>query len=311
MKRAKITVVGAGNVGASVAHAVARKELGDVWLIDIVEGLPQGKALDIAECGPVEGFDSRVRGTNDYQDTNDSDIVVITAGSPRKPGMSRDDLVKINAAIMKTVVSQVKDTSPDAILIIVSNPLDAMVHVAARVSGFPKQRLLGMAGVLDSTRFRTFVAEALEVSVDSVNAFVMGGHGDSMVPLVRLATVGGIPLTALMPEDQLAAIVERTRKGGGEFLPLLKTSAWLAPAASSAEMVEIIVRDQHKVVPCAAWLDGQFGVDGCFIGVPARLGAAGVEQVMDFPLTDAEQAQFDKTVAHVRELCRVTDELMG
>lgn len=311
MTRKKITIIGAGNVGATAAQMIALKELGDVVLVDIVEGIPQGKALDIAEAGPVCGFDSKVKGVNSYEETKDSDIIVITAGVPRKEGMSRDDLIKTNAKIMKSVTEQAVKYSPNAIIIVVSNPLDAMVYVASKVSGFSKNKVMGMAGVLDSTRFRSFVAEELDVSVKKIEGFVLGGHGDSMVPMPRLATVDGAPLSDLMSNEKIDAIVERTRKGGGEFLPLLKTSAWVAPAASIAEMVEYILEDKKKELPCAAYLDGEYGVNGLFIGVLAKLGANGVEEVVEIELNDEEKGLFGKTVEHVKELVKITDELLS
>jgi len=310
MTRKKITVVGVGNVGATTAHLLALKELGNVVLVDIVEGLPQGKALDINESGPVSGFDCKVIGTNSYGETKDSDIVVITAGVPRKEGMSRDDLIKINAKIVKSVTSEVVKYSPNSIIIVVSNPLDAMVYVASKVSGFSKNRIMGMAGVLDSTRFKSFVAEELKVSVKKIDAFVLGGHGDSMVPMTRYAKVDGKLLSELMPKEKIDAIVERTRKGGGEFLPLLKTSAWVAPAASIVEMVEAIIKDKKKILPCAAYLDGEYGVKGLFIGVLVKLGAGGVEEVVEIELNDSEKELFGKTVEHVKSLVEATDGLL-
>jgi len=308
MKRAKITVIGAGNVGAAVANWAVAKDLGDVLLVDIVEGIPQGKALDLYEGTPVLNIDSRVKGTNNYEDTKDSDIVVITAGMPRKPGMSRDDLIMTNAKIVGSVVEQTIKYSPNSILVIVSNPLDAMVYVAYKKSGFPKNRVMGMAGVLDSTRFRSFIAEELDVSVNDVNAMVLGGHGDTMLPMTRLANVAGIPVKDLIGKERLAEIVERTRKGGGEFLPLLNTSAWTAPGISVVDMVEAIVKDKKRVIPCAAYVEGEYGVKDIFIGVPAKLGGNGVEEVLEIKMNEEEQAEFKKTVEHVQSLTQMLKE---
>jgi len=303
MKRNKITVVGAGFVGATAAHWAAAKELADVVLVDIIEGMPQGKGLDLQEAAPVEGFDVRVVGTNDYADTADSDVVIITAGIPRKPGMSRDDLISTNTGIVKAVTEQVAKYSPDSFLIVVSNPLDAMVYVAHKVSGFPTNRVMGMAGVLDSARFRAFIAMELGVSVKDIQAFVLGGHGDSMVPLPRYTTVSGIPIPDLMPKDRIDALVERTRKGGGEIVSLLKTgSAFFAPSASAVQMAESILKDQKRILPCAAYCDKEYGVGGYFVGVPVMLGGAGVEKVIEIELTPEEKAAFDRSVAAVKEL---------
>ncbi|MBS3097362.1 malate dehydrogenase [Candidatus Woesearchaeota archaeon] len=300
----KITVVGAGNVGATTAHLLALKGLGDVIiLIDIVEGLPQGKALDMLESGPVEGFDCRVIGTNNYEDTKNSDIVVITAGVARKPGMSRDDLLQINTKIVKSVTEQIAKHSPHCILIVVSNPLDAMVYVASETAKLPKNKVIGMAGILDSTRFRSFIAAELGVSVRKIEAMVLGGHGDDMVPLVSYTKVHGKPITGLLPKEKIAALVERTRKGGGEIVGLLKTgSAFYAPASSVVEMVDSIVNDKKKVLPCAAYLDGQYEINGYFIGVPAKLGKNGVEEVVELELNEEEKKQFKETANHVKEL---------
>ncbi|HET9489397.1 MAG TPA: malate dehydrogenase [Methylomirabilota bacterium] len=301
--RPKITVVGAGNVGATVAQYIVEQELADVVLVDVIEGVPQGKALDLLQAGPVHGYDSRLTGSNSYEDTGDSDIVVITAGLARKPGMTRDDLLFKNAEIVGGVVAQVVARSPEAILILVTNPLDAMVQLAWKKSGFPSQRVIGMAGVLDSARFCTFIAQELSVSVENVTAFVLGGHGDSMVPLPRYSTVAGIPITELLPPDRVAALVTRTANGGAEIVNYLKTgSAYYAPAASVVEMVEAILKDKHKILPCAACLDGQYGVRGLYVGVPAKLGRRGVEQVIEIKLTPQEQAAFDRSAAAVREL---------
>ena len=303
MRRNKITVVGAGFVGATAAHWAAAKELGDVVLVDIIEGMPQGKGLDLQEAGPVEGFDAQVIGTNDYADTAGSDVVIITAGIPRKPGMSRDDLISTNTNIVKAVTEQVAKHSPDAFLIIVSNPLDAMVYVAHKVSGFPSKRVVGMAGVLDSARFRTFIAMELGVSVKDIQTFVLGGHGDTMVPLPRYTTVSGIPIPDLMSQERIDALVERTRKGGGEIVSLLKTgSAFYAPSAAAVQMAESILKDQKRILPCAAYCDKEYGVGGYYVGVPVMLGANSVEKVVEIQLTTEEKAMFDKSVAAVKEL---------
>ncbi|UCG14978.1 MAG: malate dehydrogenase [Deltaproteobacteria bacterium] len=303
MRRNKITVVGAGFVGATAAHWAAAKELGDVVLVDIIEGMPQGKGLDLMEASPVEGFDAEVIGTNDYADTADSDVVILTAGIPRKPGMSRDDLLNTNTNIVKTVTEQIVKHSPEAFLIIVSNPLDAMVYVAHKVSGFPTNRVMGMAGVLDSARFRTFIAMELGVSVKDIQAFVLGGHGDSMVPLPRYTTVSGIPIPDLISQERIDALVDRTRKGGGEIVSLLKTgSAFYAPSAAAVQMAESILKDQKRILPCAAYCDQEYDVGGYYVGVPVMLGVGGVEKVVEIQLTVEEKAMFDKSVAAVREL---------
>jgi len=300
--RKKITVIGGGFVGEHVAMGCATKELGDVVLLDILEGPPQGKGLDLFEASPVLGFDAAVRGTNSYDDTAGSDVVVITAGIPRKPGMSRDDLQNTNAGIVKTCSEKVRATSPHAILILVSNPLDVMAYVAKVVTGFPKERVVGMAGVLDTARYRSFVALELGVSVESVAALVLGGHGDTMVPLPRLTTVGGIPLTELCSQERIDAIVKRTAGGGGEIVALLKTgSAYYAPAASSVEMVESIVKDKKKILPCAAYLAGAYGISGCFAGVPVKLGARGVETVYEVKLTGDELKSLQASANAVKE----------
>ena len=303
MSRHKVTVVGAGNVGATTAQRIAEAGLADVVLVDIVEGLPQGKALDLAEAGPVVGHDARVIGTNDYADTAGSDIIVVTSGLARQPGMSRDDLLAKNAGIVRSVVEQAARHSPEAILIVVTNPLDAMCHVALKASGFPRERVLGMAGVLDSARFRTFIATELGVSVEDTHAFVLGGHGDTMVPLSRYSTVAGVPITELLSPDRVTALEERTANGGAEVVALLKTgSAFYAPAASTFEMVESILRDRKRVLPCAVLLNGEFGVDGLFVGVPVVLGSGGLERVFEIRLTAAERVAFDRSVDAVREL---------
>jgi len=301
--RPKITVVGAGNVGATVAQYAVEKELGDVVLVDVIEGIPQGKSLDLAQAGPIHGYDSVLVGSNGYDETADSDVVVITAGMARKPGMTRDDLLFKNADIVGSVVEQVARRSPLAILILVTNPLDAMVQLAWKKSGFPAARVIGMAGVLDSARFRTFIARELDVSVENVSAFVLGGHGDSMVPLPRYSTVAGIPITDLLPREKIDALVTRTANGGAEIVNFLKAgSAYYAPGASAVEMVEAILKDKKKILPCAAYLDGQYGVRGVYVGVPVKLGRRGVEQIVEIKLTPDEQAAFNKSAAAVREL---------
>jgi malate dehydrogenase len=302
----KVTVVGAGNVGATLAQRLVDRELADVVLIDIVEGMPQGKGLDMREATPVEGSDSRVVGTNDYAETAGSDVVVITAGIARKPGMSRDDLLNTNYKIVKDCTEQAAKHSPNAVLVVVSNPLDAMCQVAYKVSGFAKQRVFGMAGVLDSARMRTFIAMELGVSVENVSAFVLGGHGDTMVPLPRYSTVAGIPITELLPADRVEAIVKRTANGGAEIVSLLKTgSAYYAPSSSTAEMVEAVLKDKHKILPCACYLEGEFGISGLYVGVPAQLGEKGIEKIWQIQLTDTERAALQKSAAAVKELIDV------
>src|SRR6266436_2117747 len=304
--RKKVSIVGSGNVGATAAHWIASKELADVVLIDIVEGVPQGKALDLLEAMPIEKRDSHVIGTNDYADTANSDIVIITAGIPRKPGMSRDDLLNTNYKIMQDVVGKVVQHSPNSIIIVVSNPLDAMAQAAYKISKFSKNRVIGMAGVLDSARFRTFIAEELKVSVENVTAFVLGGHGDTMVPLPRYSTVAGIPITELMDKATLDAIVQRTRDGGGEIVKHLKTgSAYYAPSAAATEMVEAILKDKKKILPCAAYLNGEYGIKGYFVGVPCKLGSRGLEQIIEIKLTPEEQTALNKSAESVKELCAV------
>lgn len=303
MGRRKVSVIGAGNVGATTAQRIAEAGLADVVLVDIVEGLPQGKGLDLAEAAPVVGHDARVVGTNDYAETAGSDIVVVTSGIARKPGMSRDELLATNAGIVRSVVGQAAAASPGAILIVVTNPLDAMCHVAMRASGFPRERVLGMAGVLDSARFRTFIAMELGVSVEDTHAFVLGGHGDTMVPLPRYSTVAGVPITELLPPERIAALVERTANGGAEIVSLLKTgSAFYAPAAATFEMVEAILLDRKRVLPCAVYLQGEFGIRDLFVGVPCVLGAAGMERVFEIELNAAERTAFERSAAAVREL---------
>ena len=299
----KITVVGAGNVGATTAQRIAEKELARrVVMVDVAEGIPQGKGLDQWQSAPIEGFDSRVTGTNGYDETDGSDIVVITAGIARKPGMSRDDLLNTNAGIVKQVSENVKRTSPDAIVIVVSNPLDVMCWVAKEVTGFPRERVLGMAGVLDTARYRAFLAEAMDVSVRDIQAMVLGGHGDTMVPLISYTTVSGIPVTQLLGRDELDAIVDRTRNGGAEIVKHLKTgSAYYAPSAGAVQMVESIVRDQKRILPCAAWLEGEYGMSGLFLGVPCKLGRKGLERVLEVELTDDERSSLERSAEAVRE----------
>ena len=298
----KVTVVGAGNVGATTAQRLAEKDLCDVVLVDIVEGIPQGKALDLTEAAPVEKHDARLTGTNSYEATEGSNIVIITAGIPRKPGMSRDDLISTNAGIMKKVTEQVAKSSPNSILIIVSNPLDAMCHVALEASGFPKNRVIGMAGVLDSARFRAFIAMELDVSVENTHAFVLGGHGDTMVPLPRFSTVAGIPITELISKERIDAMVDRTRNGGAEIVKLLTTSAYYAPASAAVEMAEAILKDKKKILPCAAYLEGEYGCNDLFIGVPVKLGKNGIEKIIEIQLTEDEKAALANSASAVQEL---------
>lgn len=312
MARKKITVIGGGNVGATTCHRLAEKELGDVVMVDIVEGMPQGKSLDLMQSGPVVGYDTVVTGTNGYEETAGSDIVVITSGIPRKPGMSRDDLLRTNAGIVKTVTEQVVAASPNAILIVVSNPLDAMTWVAWTASKFPAQRVMGMAGVLDSARFRTFLAMELNVSVENVNAFVLGGHGDTMVPVLSYTNVAGIPITKLIGKERLAQIVQRTRDGGAEIVKLLKTgSAYYAPSAASVEMVEAILKDKKKILPAAAYCQGQYGLHDIFVGVPVKLGSDGIEQIIEVELNDEETAMLKRSADAVKELTDRTKELLA
>ena len=310
--RNKITVVGGGNVGASAAINLAIKELGDVVLVDVVDGVPQGKGLDIAQMGPIEGYDIHIAGTNDYAPTANSDVVVITAGLARKPGMSRDDLLIANYEVVKSVTENIAKHSPNAILVLVTNPLDAMCTVAHHVSKFPKHRVVGMAGVLDSARFRTFIAMELNVSVENVTAVVLGGHGDTMVPVVRLSNVSGIPLSELIPADRLAAIVDRTRNGGAEIVKYLKTgSAYYAPSAAAVEMVESILKDKKKVLPCAALLEGEYGINGLFVGVPVKLGRKGIEKIYELQLNAEEKAMLAKSAGAVQELVDVLKPKMA
>ena len=310
--RKKVTVVGAGNVGANCALRIAGKELADVVLVDVVEGVPQGKALDILQSGPVEGYDVSVTGANDYEPTANSDVVIITAGFPRKPGMSRDDLLLANYEIVKSATEQVVKYSPNAILILVTNPLDAMCWVAQQVSKFAKNRIIGMAGVLDTARYRTFIASELGVSVENITALVLGGHGDTMVPIVRLTTVGGIPITELLPAETINALVDRTRNGGAEIVKYLKTgSAYYAPSAAAVEMAESILKDKKKVLPCAVLLEGEYGYNGLFVGVPVKLGSNGIEKIYEVALTAEEKTQLDKSAASVKELIEVLQQKTG
>ena len=311
MTRAKISIIGSGSVGTATAHWIASKDIGDIVLVDVVEGWPQGKALDLLEAGPIVGFNADIKGTNNYEDTKNSDIVVITAGFPRKPGMSRDDLVSMNTKIVKEVAQNVAKHSPNAILIVVTNPLDAMVYVAAKASNFPKHKVLGMAGVLDSARLKAFIAKELDISVEDVGAMVLGGHGDTMVPLPRYSTVSGVPVTELLPEEKINAIVERTRKGGEEIVNLLKTgSTCYAPSAAVTEMIESILKDKKRILPCAAYCDKEYNVNGYFVGVPVKLGRKGVEKVIELKLTLEEMSQFRKSVEHVRGLVATAEKFL-
>jgi malate dehydrogenase len=309
-KRKKITVVGAGFVGSTCAHWAASKELGDVVLVDINEGAAKGKALDLFEASPVEGFDSMVTGTSDYKDTAGSDVVIITAGLPRKPGMSRDDLLQTNAKIMKSVCEGVREYSPNSVVIVVSNPLDAMALVAKETLGFPKERIIGMAGVLDSARFRSFIAEETKTSVKDIQAFVLGGHGDTMVPMPRHCSIGGVPLTEMLPKDRIDAIVDRTRKGGAEIVGLLQTgSAYYAPSASAVAMAESILKDQGRILPCAAFLEGEYGVKDMFLGVLCKLGGNGLEKVVELELNETEKAGLENSVNAVKDLVEALSNL--
>jgi malate dehydrogenase len=314
MGRAKITIVGAGNVGATCAHWCASLELGDIVLVDIpaTESMPKGKALDLMQCGPIMGFDSNVVGTTDYAPSANSDVVVITAGIPRKPGMSRDDLLATNAKIVSSVAEQVKQTSPNAVVIVVSNPLDAMVQRVQQVTGFPPNRVIGQAGVLDTARYRTFLAMELGVSVEDVSALLMGGHGDTMVPMPSCTSVGGIPVLRLLSKDRLSQIVQRARDGGAEIVGLLKTgSAYYAPAAATAQMIEAIIRDKKRLIPCAAYCDKEYGVGGYYVGVPVILGARGVEKIVELELTSEERADFQKSVDAVKSLVQTMTKLIA
>jgi malate dehydrogenase len=305
--RSKVTIVGAGQTGGAMARELAPNGIADIVLLDVVEGVPQGKALDMSQAGPVVGFDSHITGTNDWKDTAGSDIVIITSGKPRLPGMSRDDLVTANTDIVKGVAEHAVANSPNAIIIVFVNPLDAMCYVVKKVSGFPRERVFGQSGVLDAARFRSFIARELDVSMEDVQAYVLGGHGDDMVPLVRHTTVCGIPISELMSVDRIAVLVERTRKGGGEIVNLLKTgSAYYAPAAATIQMVESVLLDRKRVLPCSVYLEGEFGVSGVFMGVPVKLGARGVEQIIEIKLTDDEREMFERSAAAVREVTKVT-----
>ncbi len=308
MKRNKITVIGSGNVGATCAHWAATKELGDIVLIDVVEGVPQGKALDLQQAAPVEGYDINVVGTNSYEDTAGSDLIIITAGIARKPGMSRDDLVNTNVKIVQSCTEQAVKYSPNAFIIVVTNPLDVMVYTAYKASGFPAHRVFGMAGVLDSARFRTFIAMELGVSYKDVSAFVLGGHGDDMVPLVRYSYAGGIPIEKLISTDRIEAIVERTRKGGAEIVNYLKTgSAFYAPGASAIEMAEAVLKDKKRILPVAAYLQGEYGVKDIYFGVPAIIGGGGVEKIIEVDLTEAEKAALQKSIDSVKKVLAAAD----
>jgi malate dehydrogenase len=313
MKRAKITIVGAGNVGASCAVWAAERRLGDIVLIDIpdLENKTKGKSLDLAQCGPVDRFDARITGSASYDAAADSDLVIVTAGIPRKPGMSRDDLIQTNVKIVSAVSTEIARVSPNAVLIVVSNPLDAMVYTAWKRTGFPTNRVMGQAGCLDIARFCTFVAMELNCSVEDITALLLGGHGDDMVPLTRYTSVAGIPVTQLIPEPRLSEIVARTRMGGGEIVKLMGTSAYYAPAAATIRMAEAILQDKRRILPCAAYCEREYGVDGCFVGVPAVLGASGVEKVVEVELNAAERAMFDASVQHVKELVGVTEKFLG
>jgi malate dehydrogenase len=304
--KSKVTVVGAGNIGGTIALHLAMRNYTDVVLVDIVEGLPQGKALDILESGPIIHFDSNVVGTNDYEDTADSDIIMITSGKPRQPGMSRTDLLNDNQEIVSSVVEQAVQHSPDAIIVMMANPLDAMCHVALETSGFPRERVVGQAGVLDTARYRTFIAQELQVSVREVFALVLGGHGDTMVPLPSMATVNGVPITKLLPQDRVEAIVERTRGGGGEIVELLGSgSAFYAPAAAAVEMMDSILLDQKRILPCATYLQGEYGLNDLFVGVPVKLGAGGIEEIIELDLSDEEREQLEYSANDVREMVEV------
>lgn len=310
-RRAKISIIGAGNVGATCAHWAASKELGDIVVLDIPdkEGVAKGKMLDLACCGPIERFDSNIKGTSDYKDIAGSDVVVVTAGLPRKPGMSRDDLIQTNVKIVKSVSENIREYAPDSVVIIVSNPLDAMVYTAWKATGFPTNRILGQAGALDVARFRTFIAWEIGCSVEDVQALLLGGHGDDMVPLPRCTSVHGVPVTDLLSKETIDACVERAKKGGGEVVQLMGTSAWYAPASGTIQMVEAIVKDKKRVIPSAAYLDGEFGRSGLFVGVPAMLGAGGVERIVEFKLTDDEQKLFNASADHVEELVGVVKQM--
>jgi len=302
MPHKKISLIGAGQIGGSLAHLIGLKELGDVVLVDIVEGVPQGKTLDLLASRSMDGYDVQFTGSNDYEATRDSDVVIVTAGLPRKPGMSRDNLVDKNTGIMKGIAEKIRDLSPNAFVIVITNPLDAMVYVMKKITGFPKHRVVGMAGVLDSARFRAFTALELGISVEDVTAMVLGGHGDDMVPLVRYCTIAGIPITQFLSAGKIAAIVKRTQMAGGEVVNLLKTSAWVSPAAAAIEMAECYLKDKKRVLPCAAYLEGEYGIHGYYFGVPIVLGAGGVERVIELQLTDEERGELMQSFARVKEV---------
>jgi malate dehydrogenase len=302
MSRKKISLIGAGQIGGSLAHLASMKELGDIVLVDIVEGVPQGKSLDLLAARPVDGYDVGFVGSNDYEATRNSDVIIVTAGMPRKPGMSRDDLVGINTGIMKGIAEKVREFSPNAFVIVITNPLDAMVYVMKKVTGFPKNRVVGMAGVLDSARFRTFVAQELDISVEDVTAMVLGGHGDDMVPIVRFCTVAGVPVSHFLSKEKIAAIVKRTQMAGGEIVNLLKTSAWVSPAAAAIEMAECYLKDKKRILPCAAYLEGEYGIRDYYLGVPVVIGAGGVERVIELPLNDEERGALLASFARVKEV---------
>jgi len=310
-QRKKLTVVGSGNVGATAAFLAAQKELGDIVLLDVMEGIPQGKALDMHEASPIQGYNANVTGTQDYVDTANSDLVIITAGIARKPGMSRDDLLATNVKIVADVTRKIVAYSPDCVILVVTNPLDAMVYTAKQISGFPRQKVIGMAGVLDSARMRSFIADKLDVSIEDVTAFVLGGHGDTMVPLPRYSTVGGIPITELLTEAEVAQICERTAQGGAEIVQLLKTgSAFYAPAAAVVEMAESILKDKNRILPCAAYLEGEYGIDGYYMGVPCKLGGGGMEGVIELDLINDERAAIERSLDSVKELVGQVDGLL-
>ncbi len=310
MARKKIALIGSGMIGGTLAHLAALKHLGDVVLFDVVEGLPQGKALDLIESGPIEGFDVDIKGTNSYDDIAGADVCIVTAGLPRKPGMSRDDLLSVNCKIMGDVAQNIRDKAPNAFVIVITNPLDAMVTAMKRITGFPKNQVVGQAGVLDSARYRTFIAMELGVSVQSVQAIVLGGHGDDMVPVRNYCQVGGVPVARLIEPGRLDAIEARVRQAGGEIVSLLKTSAYYSPAHAAIQMVEAYLYDRKQILPCAAMLEGEYGVDGLYVGVPVQIGAGGVEKVIELDLTDAEKQAFDESVAHVRDLVEAAGKFL-
>lgn len=309
MKRYKVSIIGGGNVGATTAIRLAEKDFCDVVLLDILEGMPQGKGLDMTQAGPIEGYDTKVTGTNSYEDTSGSDIVVITSGVPRKPGMSRDDLLQANYNIVKPVTQEVVKHSPNCIIIMVANPLDAMAQLSFKISKFPKQRVFGMAGILDTARFRTFIAMEMNVSVEDVYAMVLGGHGDTMVPLAKYSTVAGVPITELLPKEKIDALIQRTRDGGAEIVKLLKTgSAYYAPSSAVVQMVEAVILDKKRILPCATYLEGEYGIRGVFVGVPVKLGAKGIEEVIQLKLTPEEDAALKKSASAVEELVKIMEK---